>query len=269
MNIIDKYMEQLKEKLFPKTNQKSQRQIAVFKERYNPNNQEKRHTEIADLIADQYEQFLGDKGFSEDLRRVGEKIIDTFKTEIINDNYNPDEMDGRKRYPLTYEWLWEYKFPREAWALCQECASRIQASGEPNRDVKLPPNPNHVKVNEHWQFKADFGRSGYLYLINQGSSGNKYLLSPSSYFAKIPVTELPKNHSFCMPWDDNHYPLSFSTVGEEYFLAIVTEKPLTLSWLEKDATDIELNEVKLRELFLQMIKDSNLGIFDRQIKIIE
>ena len=57
--------------------------------------------------------------------------------------------------------------------------------------------------------------------------------------------------------------LSFKAVGDEYFLAIVTEHPLSLSWVRPDShpKDIVVDDKRLHEIFKLLGQQSNCYVF--------
>jgi len=57
--------------------------------------------------------------------------------------------------------------------------------------------------------------------------------------------------------------LRFNAVGEEYFLAIVTEQPLSLSWVRPDShpKDIVVDDKRLHEIFKILGQQQNSQVF--------
>lgn len=65
--------------------------------------------------------------------------------------------------------------------------------------------------------------------------------------------------------------LSFKAAGEEYFLAIVTEQPLSLSWVRPDAhpKDIVVDDKRLQEIFKLLGKQPNSQVFYKTFEVID
>ena len=261
-SLQEKYLNQISSELFIRFNA-SDIEKEILKKRWLPKNKHLKHTKIIESIEDE-------RVSNEHIKRVGEKIKTVFQDEIEADGFDLDKMQGQNRFPLTFEWLWQYKFPREAWQFMQDTACFLPHIKTVNRPVNLPINPNKIQVNEPYRFDFKFERDGYLLLINQSYSGDKYLFAPSHFFADIPVTKFMANQFFSLPWKDEHYPLSFDAKGEEYFLIIITENPIELSWVyeQSDPNDeVELNEKRLQELFSKVAHDKNTQVFYRKLII--
>jgi hypothetical protein len=65
--------------------------------------------------------------------------------------------------------------------------------------------------------------------------------------------------------------LRFKAVGEEYFLAILTEQPLSLPWVRPDAhpKDIVVDDKRLQEIFKLLGKQHNSQVFYKKFLVID
>jgi hypothetical protein len=140
-------------------------------------------------------------------------------------------------------------------------------------DVILKDNGHCIKLKESYQLHINLlSRDKYLLLINESVEGEFYLISPSKAFADIPYTIL--SEGLYLPPDDDKKERApffrFNTIGNEYFLAIVTEQPIELSWikLESDPRDIILNQERLEEIFIKIGQQSNSEVFYRLFKVV-
>src|SRR6478672_677850 len=131
------------------------------------------------------------------------------------------------------------------------------ASASDKRDLDRTEIPddlgNTIKKNRAYKLQVDLPQRGYFLLINQGVSGRKYGLCPSR--AYYPDGNLLGISPIVLPHVKGlAKSLSYTTPGKEYFLAVVTEEPLSLSWFKPDSDprDILINESRLSEIFQQV-----------------
>ncbi|MFB2768334.1 hypothetical protein ACE1AT_03435 [Pelatocladus sp. BLCC-F211] len=255
----------------------------LFRLRYNPNNHNLTLTEIAQRIIKDEKQVFEESGINPIAARVTKKITETFKQEMQRDGIdvleNPD-------YQLTYQWLWEKKFPRMAWELSRNIALYaleelkmidIETRRETRRldlDGEIPPDNHDIKLGQRYRLQINFPYIGKsILLINEDGEGNKFLICPSKAFAEVPYTLLSEGLHF--PPDDQKpgraKSLKFLTEGSEYFLALVTEKPIELSWVnwESPAKDIKLNRERLEEIFIQVGQQSGSQVFYKKFKVVK
>jgi hypothetical protein len=101
-----------------------------------------------------------------------------------------------------------------------------------NRNLDLEGIPDviegTIRKGERYKLQVDLRSEGYLLLINEGVMGEKYCICPSRAFA-LPEPLFLRS-PLSLPLEEaiaKDVGLSFKAVGEEYFLAIVTEKPLS------------------------------------------
>ena len=113
-SLQEKYLNQISSELFIRSNA-SDIEKEIFKKRWLPQNKDLKHTKIIESIKDE-------RASNEHIKRVGEKIKTVFQEEIEADGFNLDKMKGQNRFPLTFEWLWKYKFPRQAWQFMKDIA---------------------------------------------------------------------------------------------------------------------------------------------------
>jgi hypothetical protein len=258
---------------------------SLFKLRYDPNNHNLTLPEIAKRIIQDEKQVFEESGINPIAARVTKKITETFKQEMQQDGI---EFFENSSHQLTYQWLWEKKFPRIAWELSKTLAVYAVAelkmiNLETERGTrKLDTGDNNMyKDNNHYiqlgisyrlQINLPYTGKNIL-LINEDGEGDKFLICPSKAFAEVPYTLL--SDGLILPPDEQRpgraKSLKFLTEGEEYFLAIVTEKPIELSWVnwESPARDIELNKERLEEIFIKVGQQSDSQVFYKRFQVVK
>ncbi len=289
------------EKISQEIKFKSDIHECVFSVRFNPKNYGKKHTDIAEDIT----KALG--GFSENtinptVSKVAKKVICAFKKEIEGDGICLDTInlesgngspgcpddDAKSPHKLIYKWLWEKKFPREAWDLAKNIAvyadDRLKQVEKINRkpntiddDTRkpnidgLPDDGNYFIKNESYCLQVTLEEKGNLLLIEEDNTGWKGLICPSKAYAQLPYLELEANKPFYLPPSDKSYSLKYSETGTEYFLVIITKNPIELSWLQPDSSskDFDLNEERLTELFTLVGKQDNSQVFYKKFVVVE
>lgn len=274
----------------------------LFKLRYHPNYQNQRLTDIADIIVNKYKISFHKDGINTYAARVIKSILEIFKLEIQQDEIEVDSILNNPRgrnniYPITYQWLWEKKFTRMGWKLSKEIASPAfdqltmldineNFEGEnanskrglvfkiKSPDPPEPYNSNYIYLNNSYYLRVNLpntpNNSKYLLLINETVEGQFYLVSPSRAFAYVPHTKLSEGLRL-PPSEGLAEFFQYDAVGDEYFLAIVTENPMNLSWVngEADPTDILLNKKRLEEIFIKLGQQGNSEVFYKRFKVIE
>lgn len=172
------------------------------------------------------------------------------------------------------------KFPRVAWDLAVKTATLVTEDTlslcdyhqpitvEDRISTRVIPQEELLYKNTDYRLRLNLDSGGNLLLINQSADGNKYLIAPSKAFAEIPVTVI--NHILYLPPDKkaNRAPISFET-EKELFLGIVTTEEIKLSWIAEDYRneDVELNEMRLEEIFQEVGKLSNCQVFQRGFRV--
>jgi hypothetical protein len=258
----EEYLEKISSQVFVRANASDIEQ-ALFVRRWLPQNFDLKNAEVVELV--------GDGASNEHIKRVGEKLKKTFEEEILSDGFDLEKMEGQERFPLTFRWLWEHKFPREAWDFMQEIAFPLPIPKTDVRGYKRPKyiENSRVKVGESCLIPFQFERDGFLYLINDSTEGDKSLFAPSRLFAHFPVTKVVANQSLQFPLTEDHFSLSFEDEGEEFFLAIITKNHLDLSWVHERADDdLDLNFERLSELFRKVASDPHSQVFYKKLTII-
>jgi hypothetical protein len=134
-----------------------------------------------------------------------------------------------------------------------------------------PDKGNYIYLNKPHYLWVNLPENGqYLLLINETVEGNFYLFSPSRAFAYVPYTKLSEGLRL-PPSEGLARFFQYDAVGDEYFLAIVTEQPIELSWVnwESDPTDIILNQERFEEIFIKLGQQGNSEVFYKRFKVVE
>ncbi|RCJ30015.1 hypothetical protein A6769_34700 [Nostoc punctiforme NIES-2108] len=264
----------------------------LFKIRYNPKNQTKKLISIAKMVKNKYDTFE-ESCINTYAKRVNDRIVEVFKQEMLLDKLNISLISNNSighpqhsvsPYQITYKWLWEKKFPRMGWELAKEIATYafdelnmidIEAAKRGLKlDVITTDDGCCIKLNTRYYLQVDLSSQGqYLLLINKSIEGNFYLLSPSKAFADVPYTVLSEN--LYLPLNDGKKGrapfFQYDAEGDEYFLAIVTEQPIELSWVhwELDSRDIILNPKRFEEIFVKLGQQSDSEVFYKRFRVLE
>lgn len=185
--------------------------------------------------------------------------------------------DAKSPWEIIYEWLWEIEFPRQGWKLAQEMATyaieELQMIELKNGDrdicLNVAKNPAMICKGKEYALQVDFPHQGDLLLINQGVSGKRYCLCPSLAFSL---------NTQIMPDKKLHIPgikalanaLQYMDMGNEYFLAILTENPVNLSWVhpESEPADILVTDERLQEIFQQVGRQWNAQVFYKKFEVV-
>ncbi|MEL7417675.1 MAG: DUF4384 domain-containing protein [Cyanobacteria bacterium J06555_3] len=274
----------------------SEIQELCFLLRFNPQFKDLTHANIASRINKKQEGDFQEEGINRTVSAVAKKVCRTFKTEMITDGVelNSIESEGSRKagspgnhsspYKLVYDWIWSKKFPRVAWELSKDVIAqwadqqiqmipiakeRIEGRGFSFDEI--PDNDLNIQLGERYRLQVNLGMKGNLLLINEDKNGHKALICPSKAFA--PSSQLSPTEAMYLPPDeDNRYrarSFRFEEEGEEYFLAIVTEQPLELSWIKPDLDpkDIYLNPIRLKEIFTKIGKQGNSRVFYKRFVV--
>lgn len=274
--IQEKFIDDLSKQIFPQR-QCSELQKLCFQLRFHPRNWDFPHEQIAAKISKKLNGGFSENSMEPTVKTVLKKLKDKFESQMQADGVDTEKLirehKGRPSaseespWQIVYKWLWETEFPRRGWQLSKEIAvcaidqlqmKPIQKIAD-GRDLNVYDIPdfseNYIQKEQPYRLQISLQPDGYLLLINQGISGKKYGLCPSKAYA--PHNDLAKSTPMYLPQPDAlvKKPLIFNAAGEEYFLAIVTEQPLNLSWVRPDSApkdDIELNKERLQEIFKQL-----------------
>ena len=299
MNSPQKYLEdyftqEISEQIFSGRNF-SKVQSLCFVLRFNPQNQSSSNKELGAEIRKSYDPQFNVNSFGTTLGETIDKLKVKFEPEMERDLVPLDKLNpGRGKPPrgeapweIIYRWLWGKKFLREGWQLCQKIGvlaeSQLQMIGMrylsddkrgmylDEEDLKSPEPP--LYVGEKYLLQADFPEEGHLLLINQSAEGDRYCLCPSIIYA--PDSELSIDESFSIPQSKAYAKsLKFNRVGQEYFLAIITPKPIDLSWV-RDRIDpisldlVKLNDERVMEIFLKLGQQGRSQVYYKTFQVIE
>lgn len=287
-NNNNKLQEAFLSRIVPQLSFNADTHNCLFTVRYHPQHQGKKLREIARIIKNDYKISFDEAGVNILAKRVNDKILKIFQQEIKQDGIIIPE-NRVSPYQITYQWLWTKKFPRMGWKLIQEIAkpafeelNMIDIDIEGSKrglgldlgsDIISSENDNYIKIKTPYRLHINLPiQDKYLLLINESEAGEFYLISPSKAFANIPYTIL--SEELYLPPDDNKKGrapfLRYTTTGNEYFWAIVTEQPIELSWIkwESDPRDIILNQERLEEIFIKIGQQSNSEVFYRLFRVV-
>jgi tetratricopeptide (TPR) repeat protein len=144
----------------------------------------------------------------------------------------------------------------------------------------LPPPPPLVQkmmptipANQSVWMVIDLPFQNYQLLLLNRSQQGQALLCPSSAYAPNAIVDkspilLPQKDAWA---GDGEEKFVFGEVGKEEFLAIVLEKPLSLSWLtpREDEALPEWNVERMKELFEQLEQQGNWQVFYQSFDVVE
>ncbi|NEP24902.1 hypothetical protein [Moorena sp. SIO3I6] len=223
------------------------------------------------------------------LAEVLKKLKKQFGEEMAKNGIHWEHKRGRpaddKQSPwrIAYGWLWQQKFPywQMDWlwqTLIKKAASPSHwlrfTPDSPSRGMVVPPGKKNdppviglgIPYYIHVELDCD---QQHLLLLNRGLDTN-YVVCPSQAFA--PVNRL-KDKKILMPQSEAMCEeITFDTVGQEEFLAIVLDDSLDLSWLtpnEEEPAPI-WNPERLKELWTRLGEDSNnWQAFYRSFEVVE
>ncbi len=291
-SLQQKFIEELTEELFSGS-QASEPQKLCFQLRFNPQNWNKKSSTIAEEISKRLNGGFREGSIAPTVSEVVKKLKEKFEARMREDGVAVDLLElknrGKRRddkspWRIVYNWLWNVEFPRRGWDLSKKsgiCAKeelQMMASGTSGivrRDVKIDipkVGENAIQKEEKYLLQVDLKQAGYLLLINQGTSGTKYLWCPSKVYA--PLAEMGATAPIYLPQQKALVttPITFDAVGKEFFLAIVTEQPVNLSWVRPDSNPEDewvINEERLREVFRQLAQQPTCQVFYKTFAVIE
>jgi hypothetical protein len=278
----EKFLEELTEKVFP-ARQHSELQKLCFQLRFHPSNWKNvEHPQIAAQISKQLNGGFSESSINPTLGDVVQKIKDKFEAQMQADGVEIEKLNPGRGKPkespwqIVYKWLWETEFSRRGWQLSKEMAvcaieqlqmkPMVAAEGNRNLDLESIPDVTEgtIRKGERYKLQVDLRSEGYLLLINEGVTGEKYCICPSIAFA-LPEPLFLRS-PLSLPLEEaiaRNVGLSFKAVGDEYFLAIVTEQPLSLSWIRPDShpKDIVVDDKRLHEIFKLLGQQHNCQVF--------
>lgn len=258
-------------------------QKLCFQLRFHPGNWNNiEHTQIAAQISKQLNGGFSESSINSTVGDVVKKVKDKFETQMQADGVEIEKLNPGRGKPkespwqIVYKWLWEKEFPRRGWQLSKEMATcaieqlqmkpMVTADGNRNLDLEGIPDVTEgtIRKGERYKLQVNLQSEGYLLLINEGVTGEKYCICPSMAFA-LPEPLFLRS-PLSLPLEEakaRDVGLRFKAVGEEYFLAIVTEQPLSLSWVRPNSNprDIVVDDKRLHEIFKLLGQQHNSQVF--------
>ena len=224
--------------------------------------------------------------------RIMRPLLEVFGSEIQQDyrdvadfNFDIWESPGRGGFSppkAAFKWLWDCKYPR--WLEQQDLWGRLVNQAQPAgqkiemREVqnsKRAPNksrPSALVQDRVYQCFLDFKMAGHLLLLGKDSA-EVYCLCPSPGCA--PDTQLSTTGPIVLPQPDSRLAvngeyLSFSSLGTEVFLAVLTPEPLGLSWANPGGEDdyFTLTTDSLVELY-KTINKQETRLFYRAFEVVD
>jgi len=287
----EKFIEDLTEQLFP-PRQRSEVQKLCFQLRFHPINWNDKHGQIADKISKKLNDGFSKLSINSTVTDVVKKVKDKFEVQMRADGVDTEKLirvqqgtpsaSEESPWELVYKWLWEKEFPRRGWEFSKEMAiyadEKMQMEPlfmeEDCRDLDFSDNldigERTIQKGKEYRLQLNLQQSGYLLLINQGVSGSKYGICPSWRYH--PDGQLLSSIPMAVPNEKGLANfLRYNAVGDEYFLAIVTEQPLKLSWARPNSkpNDIAINEGRLHEIFKQVGQQQNCQVFYKTFEVID
>ncbi|MGB5959523.1 MAG: hypothetical protein WBG73_02595 [Coleofasciculaceae cyanobacterium] len=257
----------------------------IFQLRFNPENKERSNKEIAVRVRKQLED-AGTIYESNELKEIIRALVNKFEDQMIKDEVNVEYLKSNEpghkgKWQLVYDWLWQKYFPR--WSLetqWQELVAKADKTDDWLQVEELTPIPVDrnvgrlklpkptISLNAYINLIVNWrGKSRYLLLLNQGTSGEKFCICPSKLFA--PSNQLSQQE-MRLPQDDVKHPLFFEDQGKEHFLGIVMEQPLELAWLRpNDQEDLPaLDAGRLHELLEKLELQGNWQMFYKSFEVV-
>ena len=258
--------------------------------RFHPKNYQNSNTDVAKQIKAELNGGFSGTNMSSTLAAVLKKIIEKFGDKMAGDGvqladlqrergWSPKNSGELYPWQIIYRWLWQVEFPRVGWKLANKMATCAMQELEMldiqdvRRDLdidEIPNSENTVEKGKKYALAVNFQSEGYLLLLNRGVTGNYYCLSPSQAFQPKGFF-MPDNPLYLPDFDAVAKSLKFMDVGEEYFMAILTEKPLNLSWVRPDGNprDLQVNEQRFQEIFQQLGRQWNARVFYKRFQVVE
>lgn len=266
--LIDVFLSQCQKQLFVRHNA-SESQKACFILRFHPRNRDKPNSEVAQEIKKQLNNSFVSASMSATVAEVikkAEKLwgeamqADGVDLSLLHRERGWTPQPGDEWYPwqIVYKWLWEVEFPRQAGDLAGEIAKcgmtefqMVKLEDSRKLDFsRIPDCEESLEKQQDYLLKINLSQAGYLLLLYKAEAEETYCLCPSrAYYLdgvifEDKAVELPHLDALAPP-------LKFTEAGEEHFRAILTPKPLGLSWVRPDSnpTDFEVDAGRLTEIW--------------------
>lgn len=272
-----KFLETLTAEIFPRQNAAPAQKLC-FQLRFHPQNFEEQHSQIAQKVKTALNGGFSVDSIAPTVAVVVDKIKQRFAAELEADgvmegltgNGRGAPSDANSPWRILYQWLWETEFPRRGWELAKTIATCAmeQLQMKPIEDLRqldldeIEACEEVLRVGERYGLEVKLGQTGYLLLVIEGRNGEKVCIAPSRAYALQP--QLLPDQSLWLPQPGTPAKsLKFTEACQEYFLVIVTEQPVLLSWVRPDAParDLALDEARLRELWVQLGKQQQCQVF--------
>ena len=294
-----KFLEELIQQIFPKRSA-SEFQQECFRFRFHPDNWHLNNQQIGKQVRKKLTtkpSITFEKALSEAIEKLKQVFAPEIKADAVEIQKSKSKSSEEKKasWQMIYNWLWENKFSREGWLLAQKIATSAtkqlrmiyysEDKIDPARDLLLDNDPDRdlfldeieipqqiIQQGQQYRLKIDLQQEGYLLLIDQSVSDQKYCICPSRLYTLN--RQFSTNQSIYLPYEYGEIKcFRFNNIGEEYFLAIVTKYPLNLPWVRSDYSPdsiidyVKIDEERLQEIFRQIGKQSDSQVFYTKFKI--
>jgi hypothetical protein len=298
MSLQQNFMQSIANTVFGQTfKQETDPKKRCFLRRFDPENQFKKNTEIAELIKKDMSDGYYVKTMARTLRDTIKALVKRYEAEINIDGINPESWMNRERgekgaWPEVYDWLWNYQYPRwleaNSWQFLQDQAKNsenwlnfqtteeiaaLPADKCPSLRMPPPETKPTISLNKDLWMVVDLDCSNSQLLLLNRSEQGKCLLCPSfgyamnAAIAKPPIL-LPQKDSWA---GQTEQKFIFNEVGQEEFVAIVLEKPLDLPWLtpRKEEAIPEWTGERMKQLFEALENLDTYQVFYQSFEVVE
>jgi hypothetical protein len=260
--------------------------------RFHPKNYRHSNTDVAKQIKEQLNGSFNPKNMPATLATVVKKIIEKFGNQMAADGVNLEDLQRTRGwhpqnpgelYPwqIIYQWLWQVEFPRVGLELANKLANWARKEFKMIDIKDVPPDRDFdpeeiltcedtIEKGKKYALAVNFQSEGYLLLLNRGVTGKHYCFSPSQAFQPQGVC-VPDTPLYLPDFDAVAKSLKFMDVGEEYFLAILTEEPLNLSWVRPDGNprDLQVDDRRFQEIFQELGRQWNARVFYKRFQVVD
>ncbi|OLT62876.1 hypothetical protein [Moorena bouillonii] len=282
------FLGEISDQIFP-VSTSSETQKLCFQLRFSPENWQQKNVDIASQMTEKLGAF-NEASIGTTIREVLDKLKQQFGEEMAKHGINLDKRkrgrpanDKESPWRIAYGWLWEHKFPY--WQMDWLWQDLIQKAASPYRWLRFTQDYNRIFVPESKKYEIVIDVPYYMHveldcdqehllLLHRGIYNNgvitNYILCPSQAFApdnrlKDKTMLMPQSGAMCEE-------ITFDTVGQEEFLAIVLDDSLDFPWLtpnEEEPAPI-WNLERLKELWTRLGEDNNnWQAFYRSFEVVE
>ena len=240
----------------------------VFIERFKVDNDDLTNQALADVLSDNLLQNASKKAIPDIVLRdcLSKTIFKKLEAEGCDFNgANRDKVEIAKRWLREVAYPW-YQLKNTA-TFTDKMGPRIQEISKMDMWQSDSDYPHTIPLGSKIKFEVKLERPGYLTLLEKGTSGKLYCLSPS-FFAPAPhfnqtgVASLPQEGARI-----NSFKLTGKPGVEEIVAAIAPQRP-KLDWLPKpDQRPLLLQGKHLQEFlaYFQGKSDCTLWYMDYQV----